>query len=66
MSHQGRKGLTAVGTSGANTSYTCRDYRNEMILLALNRRLHEERLSTRERAAIEEKIRDLEALMEMD
>ena len=45
---------------------TCRQYREEMILLGLRKRLIALDLSERERAAIESEIRRLEAQMGMD
>ncbi len=44
-------------------SYTCVDYRNEMILLALRRRLASEAMSADERKAIETQIRKIEKTM---
>jgi len=46
--------------------YTCTDYRTEMILLGLQRRLNQADLSEKERKALEEEIRALEKNMEMD
>jgi hypothetical protein len=46
--------------------YTCLEYREEMRLLGLKRRLDQEDLSEQERAAIMEEIQKLEASMEMD
>ncbi|MBW1988043.1 MAG: hypothetical protein JRI97_00715 [Deltaproteobacteria bacterium] len=45
--------------------YTCSDYRGEMILLALKRRLETEPLDDREKAALREEIRQLRAAMGM-
>lgn len=47
-------------------TYTCSDYRQEMRLLGLKRRLEEAELSDEERARIEAEIRDLERQMGMD
>ncbi len=47
-------------------SYTCADYRAEMILLMLHRRLHGEVLSREDRDAILEKIHELETEMGLD
>lgn len=46
--------------------YTCAEYRQEMLLLALQNRLHQSELTEEERREIEERIRKLEAEMEMD
>jgi len=45
--------------------YTCTDYRAEMILLSLNRRLSEAR-SDEEKAAIKAEIESIEKEMGMD
>lgn len=47
-------------------TYTCRDYRQEMILAGLRKRLNEEDLEKDIRAELEKEIRKLEALMGMD
>jgi len=46
--------------------YTCVDYRSEMKLLGLKRRLEEENLSEEERAQIVQEIKDLEKEMDID
>jgi len=46
--------------------YTCVDYRSEMKLLGIKRRLEEENLSEEERAQIVQEIKDLEKEMDMD
>ncbi len=46
--------------------YTCTDYRTEMILLSLTRRLHQESLSDKEKEEIEAEINRVKALMGMD
>ena len=46
--------------------YTCRQDREEMILLGLRKRLNVPELSERERQTIEKEIRRLEAQMGMD
>ena len=48
------------------TKYTCADYRQEMLLLALRKRISQEKLTGAERRELEEKIRRLEAEMDMD
>jgi len=46
--------------------YTCADYRSEMKLLGLKRRLEEENLSEEERAQIVREIKELEKEMQMN
>jgi len=46
--------------------YTCVDYRSEMKLLGLKRRLEEENLSEEERVQIVQEIKELEKKMEMN
>lgn len=46
-------------------TYTCSDYRLEMILLGLRRRLNEENLSDPEKDRLLKEIRKIEAEMEM-
>ncbi|MBT8342042.1 MAG: hypothetical protein HKP58_07935 [Desulfatitalea sp.] len=46
--------------------YTCTQYREEMVLLGLKRRLSEPALNTEERKRIEKEIKKLEAQMGMD
>jgi hypothetical protein len=46
--------------------YTCTDYRREMLLLALQRRISQEKLTDAERRELEETIQRLEAEMGMD
>ncbi|CAB5094397.1 hypothetical protein D3OALGA1CA_5374 [Olavius algarvensis associated proteobacterium Delta 3] len=45
--------------------YTCNEYRAEMILLGLQRRLRDENLSEVEKEKIEKQIRQLEQSMGM-
>lgn len=45
--------------------YTCTEYREEMLLLALRRRLMQDGLPDEEKRRIEEEIRKLEAKMDM-
>lgn len=47
-------------------TYTCSDYRQEMILLSLKRRLAQAGLSENEKRRLEEQIRNLEADMGMN
>lgn len=51
---------------GDRSKYTCKDYREEMMLLGLMRRLAREDLSNEERLAIIEEIEKLESAMKMD
>ena len=51
---------------GEESKYSCLDYRQEMILLGLKRRLAQKGLSREERQALIEEIRKLEADMGMD
>jgi len=46
--------------------YTCKDYRSEMKLLGLKRRLEEENLGEEEKAQIVHEIKELEKAMKMD
>lgn len=46
--------------------YTCVDYRSEMKLLGLKRRLEEENLGEEERAQIVQEIKELEKKMDMN
>ena len=46
--------------------YTCTDYREEMMLLGLRKRLRDEQLSESEREKILQEIRYLETEMGMD
>ena len=49
----------------AGKLYTCNEYREEMLLLGLQRRLNAEDISEEERQALKERIKDLEAAMGM-
>jgi len=46
--------------------YTCNEYREEMMLLSLNRRLSDKNMPEAERKKIRQEIARLEAAMEMD
>jgi hypothetical protein len=46
--------------------YTCTDYRTEMILLGLKRRLELEDLSAEEKEEILKQIKEIEAAMGLD
>ena len=47
-------------------TYTCNDYREEMRLLGLKKRLSEENLSKAEKQTIEAEIAKLESALQMD
>jgi hypothetical protein len=49
-----------------NKQYTCADYREEMRLVGLKKRLSEENLSRTEKQNIEMEIAKLEAIMQLD
>ncbi len=49
-----------------NNKYTCNDYREEMILLGLKRRLASREISKKEKQELMEKIKDLEKSMGLD
>ena len=55
-----------MASMGKESRYKCTDYREEMILLALKRRLAQENLSEEEKRAITEEIGKLESAMRMD
>jgi hypothetical protein len=46
--------------------YTCNDYREEMRLVGLKKRLNEEKLNSTERQVIEAEIARLEKALQMD
>ncbi|UCF94539.1 MAG: hypothetical protein JSW39_10390 [Desulfobacterales bacterium] len=49
-----------------HSKYTCRDYREEMLLLALKKRLGDHRLTDAERKVITAEIKKLEAALQLD
>ena len=49
-----------------DSNYTCNEYREEMVLLGLNRRLAQKDLPETEKENIRQEIARLEAAMEMD
>ena len=49
-----------------NKKYTCSDYRTEMRLLGLKKRLNENDLSKLEKQDIEAEIVELEKILQMD
>ncbi len=50
----------------AGHSYTCTDYRAEMILLGLTRRLQAEGLDSRQKEELQRQIKTIEAEMGME
>lgn len=54
-----------IGLMSDNANYTCNDYRQEMILLALQRKLAGADLSESEKTRIQEEIRRIEEQMGM-
>ena len=48
-----------------NSDYTCADYREEMILLSLRRRLEDPDVSEEEKPAIRAKIQELEKSLDI-
>ena len=49
-----------------NNTYTCKEYRSEMMLLGLTKRLHQENLSEDEKQKIRKEIEILRREMGMD
>lgn len=49
-----------------NTTPTCKDYRSEMMLLGLKRRLAQEDLSDSEKQAIKAEIKKIEHEIQLD
>ncbi len=52
--------------SAQQGKYTCQDYRKEMVLLSLKKRLLEEELSEDERAFLVQSIEDMEKEIGLD
>ena len=50
----------------ASNKYTCNEYREEMILMALQKRLATSDLTPRERREIQEELKRIKAAMGMD
>ena len=50
----------------AKKTYTCNDYREEMRLLGLKKRLNEKNLSKTEKQTIKSEITKLEKVLQMD
>ena len=55
-----------AGDKKMQGNYTCTDYRNEMILLGLTRRLQEEGLDSGQAEDLRRQIKALQAEMGMD
>ena len=55
-----------MGSKEKKSRYTCADYRKEMTLLGLKRRLSGEQLSDKERQILRSEIRRLESEMKLD
>ena len=55
-----------MGSKEKKSRYTCADYRKEMTLLSLKRRLSAAQLSDKERRILQSEIRRLESEMNMD
>ena len=45
--------------------YTCTDYRQEMLLISLNKKLHQENLSKKEKNEVIDQIKQVETDMNM-
>jgi hypothetical protein len=58
--------LKALPHMPQKDKYTCSDYREEMRLIGLKKRLSEEALSQREKQVIEAEIADLEKILDLD
>ena len=50
----------------SKNNYTCSEYREEMLLLGLRRRLHTGDISDEERERLKARIKDLESSMGME
>jgi len=48
------------------SSYTCREYRQEMLLIALRRQVQDENLTPEEKRSLIERIQALEKEMDME
>ena len=55
-----------MGSKDKKPRYTCADYRKEMILVSLKRRINTVSLSDEEREKVQSEIRRLEAEMNLD
>ena len=49
-----------------DNSYTCNDFREEMILVALKKQLSSSELTDGERQALEKRVREMESEMGLD
>jgi hypothetical protein len=65
---QGRLGIKKriISKMPPKRTYTCNDYREEMRLLGLKKRLNEKNLSKTEKQTIEAEITKLEETLQMD
>lgn len=61
-----RQESTAEMKMSKQNTYTCNEYRQEMILLALRRRLCNDNLPESEKETILKEIRQLELMMNME
>ena len=64
--HQTTSYLSDADMEAKKSKYTCQEYRAEMILLGLTRRLNQEDLSDDEREALLAEINELKSEMDMD
>ncbi|MGD8258399.1 MAG: hypothetical protein PVG44_04660 [Desulfobacterales bacterium] len=55
-----------MGSKNKKPRYTCADYRKEMILVSLKRRINKGSLSDEERDKLRSEIQQLESEMNMD
>lgn len=58
--------MTRENGKREDSPYTCGDYRQEMILVALKKQLSSGDLTGEEKKALEERVRELEADMGLD
>jgi len=59
------RGYSKENDLTVDNKYTCNEYREEMMLLGLQRRLNTEDISEEERQRLKERIKDLEVAMGM-
>ncbi len=62
---EGAPHISAIDRMRPGMKYTCTEYREEMLLLALRKQLSRNGLSDEEKRRISEEIRKLEAKMDM-
>jgi len=58
--------LAVMGNMSDKTKYTCYEYREEMILLGLRKRLNSENLNEEEKEALLKEIEEFEEKMGMN